>query len=168
MQNIPLRFSDQCEKNVLVLIFIALRFIPQLLCSATSCRINLQPYLSSPFSVLTLRSSDEQTGHFVWWYYLDLVTDVWFCDLRDCLGARDPYCGWDRKQKSCTTIEDSSNMSQWSQDIIKCPVRHTFRQYHHTWNKNHKFHLFIISGVSSIQKWDWIESKWRFLIQSFA
>ncbi len=66
--------------------------------------------------------------------YLDVVTDVCFCDRRDCLGARDPYCGWDRKQKSCTTIENSSNMSQWSQDIIKCPVRHSFRQYH----QNHK------------------------------
>uniref|UniRef100_A0A8C1J5N4 Sema domain-containing protein n=1 Tax=Cyprinus carpio TaxID=7962 RepID=A0A8C1J5N4_CYPCA len=42
---------------------------------------------------------------------------------QDCLGARDPYCGWDQKQKSCTTIEDSSNMSQWSQEITKCPER---------------------------------------------
>uniref|UniRef100_A0A8C1QS08 Semaphorin-5A n=1 Tax=Cyprinus carpio TaxID=7962 RepID=A0A8C1QS08_CYPCA len=42
---------------------------------------------------------------------------------QDCLGARDPYCGWDRKKKSCTTIEDSSNMSQWSQDVTKCPER---------------------------------------------
>lgn len=39
-----------------------------------------------------------------------------------CLGARDPYCGWDRKQRCCTTIEDSSNMSQWFQNITACPV----------------------------------------------
>ncbi|XP_073087639.1 semaphorin-5B isoform X2 [Manis javanica] len=40
-----------------------------------------------------------------------------------CLGSRDPYCGWDGKQQRCSSLEDSSNMSLWTQSITACPVR---------------------------------------------
>ncbi|XP_061660878.1 semaphorin-5A isoform X1 [Syngnathoides biaculeatus] len=40
-----------------------------------------------------------------------------------CVGARDPYCGWDLLLKKCTTLEESARMSQWEQSITKCPVR---------------------------------------------
>uniref|UniRef100_A0A674NJ30 Sema domain-containing protein n=1 Tax=Takifugu rubripes TaxID=31033 RepID=A0A674NJ30_TAKRU len=40
-----------------------------------------------------------------------------------CVGARDPYCGWDLLLKKCTTLEESVRMSQWEQSITKCPIR---------------------------------------------
>nr|XP_029482409.1 semaphorin-5A isoform X2 [Oncorhynchus nerka] len=40
-----------------------------------------------------------------------------------CVGARDPYCGWDLVLRKCTTLEESVSMSQWEQSITKCPVR---------------------------------------------
>uniref|UniRef100_A0A8B9JHA4 Sema domain-containing protein n=1 Tax=Astyanax mexicanus TaxID=7994 RepID=A0A8B9JHA4_ASTMX len=40
-----------------------------------------------------------------------------------CVGARDPYCGWDLVLKKCVMLEDSVSMSQWEQSITKCPVR---------------------------------------------
>ncbi|KAM9416640.1 semaphorin-5A-like [Salvelinus alpinus] len=38
-----------------------------------------------------------------------------------CVGARDPYCGWDLVLRKCTTLEESVSMSQWEQSITKCP-----------------------------------------------
>lgn len=45
-----------------------------------------------------------------------------FLPFRACVGARDPYCGWDLLLKKCTTLEESVRMSQWEQSITKCPV----------------------------------------------
>ncbi|KAK7893328.1 hypothetical protein WMY93_022480 [Mugilogobius chulae] len=42
---------------------------------------------------------------------------------KQCVEARDPYCGWDRLKRRCTTFEESSNMNQWIQNITDCPVR---------------------------------------------
>ncbi|KPP71089.1 hypothetical protein Z043_110030, partial [Scleropages formosus] len=40
-----------------------------------------------------------------------------------CVGARDPYCGWDLVLKRCTALEESLSMSQWEQSITECPRR---------------------------------------------
>ncbi|XP_036707058.1 semaphorin-5B isoform X5 [Balaenoptera musculus] len=56
----------------------------------------------------------------------DLIYGVFTTNVA-CLGARDPYCGWDGKQQRCSTLEDSSNMSLWTQNITACPVRNVTR-----------------------------------------
>ncbi|MEE6465587.1 hypothetical protein FKM82_006602, partial [Ascaphus truei] len=40
-----------------------------------------------------------------------------------CIGAQDPYCGWDMVMKKCTTLDESLRMSQWEQSIKTCPTR---------------------------------------------
>uniref|UniRef100_A0A8C4X5W9 Sema domain-containing protein n=1 Tax=Erpetoichthys calabaricus TaxID=27687 RepID=A0A8C4X5W9_ERPCA len=40
-----------------------------------------------------------------------------------CVGARDPYCGWDLVLRKCTTLEESLSMSQWEQSITDCPTK---------------------------------------------
>ncbi|XP_076868946.1 semaphorin-5A [Brachyhypopomus gauderio] len=52
-----------------------------------------------------------------------------------CVGARDPYCGWDLVLKKCTTLEESVSMSQWEQSITQCPVRNVTVDGHFgTWS----------------------------------
>lgn len=51
-----------------------------------------------------------------------LIRTFVFPPFRACVGARDPYCGWDLLLKKCTTLEKSVRMSQWEQSITKCPV----------------------------------------------
>ena len=44
------------------------------------------------------------------------------CIFSACIGAQDPYCGWDVVMKKCTTLEESLSMTQWEQSIATCPV----------------------------------------------
>ncbi|KFO38448.1 Semaphorin-5A [Fukomys damarensis] len=40
-----------------------------------------------------------------------------------CIGAQDPYCGWDVVMNRCTSLEESLSMTQWEQSISACPTR---------------------------------------------
>uniref|UniRef100_A0A2K6A0K6 Semaphorin-5A n=1 Tax=Mandrillus leucophaeus TaxID=9568 RepID=A0A2K6A0K6_MANLE len=40
-----------------------------------------------------------------------------------CIGAQDPYCGWDVVMKKCTSLEESLSMTQWEQSTSACPTR---------------------------------------------
>ncbi|XP_045141226.1 semaphorin-5A [Echinops telfairi] len=39
-----------------------------------------------------------------------------------CVGAHDPYCGWDMSLKKCTSLEESVSMAQWEQNLAVCPA----------------------------------------------
>jgi hypothetical protein len=51
-----------------------------------------------------------------------LSTDPLLCVCSTCIGAQDPYCGWDMVMKKCTSLEESLSMTQWEQSISTCPV----------------------------------------------
>ncbi|XP_013361362.1 PREDICTED: semaphorin-5A isoform X2 [Chinchilla lanigera] len=40
-----------------------------------------------------------------------------------CIGAQDPYCGWDVVMNKCTSLEESLSMTQWEQSLSGCPTR---------------------------------------------
>lgn len=47
---------------------------------------------------------------------------AFLCAFSACIGAQDPYCGWDVVMKKCTSLEESLSMTQWEQSISTCPV----------------------------------------------
>ena len=47
---------------------------------------------------------------------------IFMCAFSACIGAQDPYCGWDAVMKKCTSLEESLSMTQWDQSIPTCPV----------------------------------------------
>ncbi|XP_008056885.1 semaphorin-5A [Carlito syrichta] len=52
-----------------------------------------------------------------------------------CIGAQDPYCGWDVVMKKCTSLEESLSMTQWEQSISACPTRNlTVDGHFGTWS----------------------------------
>ncbi|XP_023368848.1 semaphorin-5A [Otolemur garnettii] len=52
-----------------------------------------------------------------------LSVDPLVCVCSACIGAQDPYCGWDMVRKTCSSLEDSLSMTQWEQSISACPTR---------------------------------------------
>ncbi|XP_033102208.1 semaphorin-5B-like isoform X2 [Anneissia japonica] len=48
-----------------------------------------------------------------------------FLTSRDCIDAKDPYCGWDLRQNKCTTKHSAKDHSLWQQSIDSCPVQHS-------------------------------------------
>ncbi len=45
-----------------------------------------------------------------------------FATQAQCLGAMDPYCGWNRQKEECTTTPNKNpRAAYWLQDPIACP-----------------------------------------------
>ena len=46
-----------------------------------------------------------------------------FTTEKRCLGAMDPYCGWNKQKKECMrTPNNNPRAAYWQQDKIQCPV----------------------------------------------
>lgn len=80
---------------------------------------SLAPTFSTFSSILICMIPDDLSQHR---RVCILIKVNLICPCRACVGARDPYCGWDLLLKKCTTLEESVRMSQWEQSITKCPV----------------------------------------------
>lgn len=44
-----------------------------------------------------------------------------------CLGAQDPFCGWDGRREVCSGIPTGSKV-HWYQEVPKCPDTSTPRE----------------------------------------
>ncbi|XP_022082642.1 semaphorin-5A-like isoform X3 [Acanthaster planci] len=46
-----------------------------------------------------------------------------YTTMKECVDARDPYCGWNPQTNSCTTKpQDNDVLALWIQEITSCPV----------------------------------------------
>ncbi|XP_071943276.1 semaphorin-5B-like [Antedon mediterranea] len=45
-----------------------------------------------------------------------------FVTQETCLGARDPYCGWDEDEQKCVSKYQVKNVERWIQDMSSCPI----------------------------------------------
>ncbi len=46
-----------------------------------------------------------------------------FLTQRACLNAMDPYCGWNKQQKACTSAPNNNpRAGYWQQSLVSCPI----------------------------------------------